>query len=256
MIYEQFRQFLIDNSNKIRTYRDNIDALIEFGKTKTPVAIVLGIKDDNVSHRLREQFIDWFEEKTDSAYSTWFSFLLYKFNSSVKLCSRCRDIKFKTEFHKKASAADGFDSRCKDCVNYLARERRKKNQGKTSEKECVIYAFKNYVIKNVYIGSTYSNRNNRKLAHLYNLDNNKHVNSKFQDDYSNGANYVYEILEEVAFSHQLAEREDWWKSKYQDEGWYLYSKMNDGGRSKKTKEQWLKDTLKEAEERGYNLKVV
>ncbi len=264
---QEFRQNLEDNSNKTDTWKENIDAAVKSLDTGDSLDKILGLYKGGASGRFKKQFSDdWFKEKQKLGIKNWPHFLLFKWKPELKQCSKCHNVKNRNEFTKQNNLRDGLNTSCKKCesirhleYNNAHRKERAEYSKKYSAKklkECLIYALINDLQEKIYIGATNAGKNRRKSTHYRELRNGNHSNKEMQADYNKSAQFpFYEVLEEVEFEHLLSERENYYKNRYFNMGWYLYSKPNDGGRKIQSNEQWLENTLREAEERGYNLKV-
>lgn len=78
-----------------------------------------------------------------------------QWNKDGKTCSRCKEIKPVTEFHKSTNYYDGLDKRCKQCSYELHNDWRRNNLGKVAASQRAKYAkdpdrFKDYEKKRRY----------------------------------------------------------------------------------------------------------
>jgi hypothetical protein len=50
-----------------------------------------------------------------------------KLNKPSKYCSRCKELKYLSEYHKCAKTIDGYENRCKDCVHEIYLNKKNSN---------------------------------------------------------------------------------------------------------------------------------
>lgn len=139
----------------------------------------------------------------------------------MKTCSKCKETKPFTEFHKQTDKKDGHRSHCKVCrvepssqynqknkEAILERKRRYKKERKAKQPGCV-YQIVNSINGRVYVGETIIGEL-RWIKHLSHLRGNYHENPNLQADFNEFGEDVFEwsIIQELPKDREVLVQEE------------------------------------------------
>ena len=106
---------------------------------------------------------------------------------TLKTCTKCKERKPHSEFHKDNRAKDGLQSWCKGCVKQNKEQYYKENAEKIKQYHknlpAAVYKIENTKTGQVYIGQS-TGYKSRWNGHKSKLRRNKHKNPKLQEDYN------------------------------------------------------------------------
>lgn len=155
----------------------------------------------------------------------------------LKTCSKCKEEKPRSEFHKNKSMEDGLQYRCKPCQKqamaqyYKENSEKKKQSVKQNRKNqpAAVYKIENTKTGQTYIGQTTAYKE-RCYQHKSALRHNKHPNPKLQEDHNKyGLDaFEFKIIKEFppdAPSDILLQEEERIISEHLDRGENLYNEQ-------------------------------